>query len=143
MSGDEPIRDLFGRGIFPDFPFINKRWLGVAFDRDRWVSRIPQWYFEEMQDLLSSRDAMCIYGSSVSGGGQASSYAYLGSLDFSWKEFSSFIASDANYSPEYWMFDVGRRWACRMDHDLTVWGAELPIMDTFYSRRGEKLAFCK
>lgn len=127
------VSGLFEKDIFPGFPFKNKRWLGIAFDRDRWATRIPQWFFEEMQGLLLPGDVMCIYGSSVSGSGQTSSHAHLGSIDLSWKEFSSFIASDANYSPEYWMFDRRGRWACRADPELTVWGAESSTMDAFYS----------
>jgi hypothetical protein len=130
------IDGLFEKDIFPGFPFKNKRWLGIAFDRDRWVTRLPQWYFEEMQDLLLPRDVMCIYGSSASGSDQTSSYTQLGSFDFSWKEFLSFITSDANYSPEYWMFDRHGRWACRADPELTVWGADPLIMRTVYSRHG-------
>ena len=138
MSEYDPttISKLFEEEIFPGFPFKNKLWLGIAFDRDRWVTRIPQWYFEQIQELLPPGNVMCIYGSAISGSGGTSSYVYLGALDFSWRDFSSFMATDANYSPEYWIFDRDGRWACRADAELTVWGAEASIMNAFYSRQG-------
>lgn len=124
----DQVKRLFGDTIFPMFPFQDRGWLAIAFERNNYDNRrVPEWVFrrgiclaEKGSDII-----ICGYGqpySSVNG--------ELGAICVSadWSAYSTFMLDRKNYSPDYFIYSTTGNWGLWSDSDLTVFGGDHEMM---------------
>jgi hypothetical protein len=130
------ISKYFRDSIYPEFPFADPTWAGIAFDRDNYdYTRMPELFFRRAVDTFAEARRERIF---VRGFG-----AYFDSrpgrraiVDFEWTAYRKFVMSKQNYSPEYQMVGSSGQWACWMDPELTVWGGTAEKMNEIYDLHG-------
>lgn len=131
-------RILFSQKIYPDFPFVKKDWLAIAFDRDNYDNtRLPEWFFGEAKLEFSQHQEPILLK------GYGERYENIGDgieLPFEWEAYRQFMCTSKNYSPDYMMKGPANDWAFWGDPETSVWGGEAAAMERIFDRRGGKEA---
>jgi hypothetical protein len=127
------VEKAFSTEIFPGFPFANRTWRGVAFERDSYDNtRVPEDWF---------RSALGAFGPgtiSVRGWGGAFERrpAHTAMVPFDWPAYREFMLAPENWSVEYKMLGSTQDWGVWADAEITVWGGSPELMERAFSALG-------
>ncbi|WP_131411399.1 hypothetical protein [Dyella terrae] len=131
--GATQLDRYFARDIFPNFPFRNRHWLAVAFDRQAFPSRMPRWFFDLLvQTYTPTRAPISIYARNPDGTEPA---WWRHDVPLEWSAYESVVTGE-NSTAEFRMLDPLGRWACWSTNEVTVWGGEAEDMMIIYERMG-------
>lgn len=128
---------IFGRQIFPAFPFARNDWMAIAFERDNYDNtRLPEWFFVEARNEFA-RPGSQIF---IKGYGErfGRSEGDCVGIPFEWVTYKAFMQSSENYSPEYQMQGDSSNWGFWADPEISVWGGDAAIMARIFDRKGGK-----
>jgi hypothetical protein len=126
----------FEREIFPGFPFRNRDWRAVAFERDNYDnSRIPEWFFRSASMCFNDdgKNTLSIKGDCFALDGHVSEIV---EVPFEWEDYRDFMLSPQAFSIEYKMVSKDGACACWTDAELTVFGGEAEKMTRVLDTNG-------
>lgn len=129
------IDDLFSNRIFPGFPFKDRSWLAVAFERNMYDNtRMPEWFFLGASTIFnpSGRSKLLIKGDCFALEGRDE----VAHVDFIWDSYAGFMRSQEGFSLEYKMTNDAADFGCWADAELTIVGGEQGRMDALFNRCG-------
>jgi len=116
------VDDLFERAIFPGFPFRNRDWLAIAFERNSYDNtRLPEWFFRSASQHFNAdgQNKLLIKGDCFA---LSEQIAEVVAVDFDWDSYRNFMLSPESYSLEYKMASKDRSCGCWADAELTIFG---------------------
>jgi len=122
------VDDLFEAEIFPEFPFRNRHWLAVAFERNSHDNtRMPEWFFRAASKHFNpdGKSKLLVKGDCFALDGQL---AEVIAVAFDWESYRDFMLSRAGFSIEYKMANDDGTCACWADAELTIFGGAFDKM---------------
>lgn len=131
-TGATQLDRYFARAVFPGFPFRNRHWLAVAFDRQSFPARMPRWFFDlVLQTYTPVRAPMSLYARNPEGSEPA---WWRHDLALDGSAYEAMVTDDSR--SELRLIDGLGRWACWSTEEVTVWGGEAEDMTIIYERMG-------
>jgi hypothetical protein len=133
----ESIRALFAPTIFPSFPFAQRQWLAVAFDRDNYDNtRMPQWWFEAAAESFDATQSEILMG--PCGPYEAGDKMEIIKVPFEWTKYRLAAQDELRLCPEFILAGSRLDWGVWADPEITVWGGSSAGMNLAISRLGGK-----
>ena len=133
---------IFGREIFPSFPFKKSGWRAVAFNRNNHGARLPPSIFQGMEEQLRKRtgENCCFVASPYPViGGLVALEAQPFVIPFEADEMERHFRDPKYYLPEFFMVGASEDWAVWGDSDMTVMGGKSDLISGIVADYGGKL----
>ncbi|MEI2454003.1 hypothetical protein [Lysobacter firmicutimachus] len=132
MSG-LAFASVFCERAHPDFPFRDRSWIAVAFERNAYDrTYMPEWFFRAASKRLGDRVALLVAGDGFADAGLAEVCA----LPFAWEDYREFMARPRAYSLAYRMTGADAAFGCVADADMTVFAGEAARMEALLADVG-------
>lgn len=130
------IYDIFENHIFPGFPFRNRDWLAVAFERNSHDNaRMPEWFFRCASKHFNrdGQEKLLIKGDCFALDGRPKEVVEVA---FNWDDYHNFMLLPEGFSLEYKMVSEDGACGCWADAELTVFGGAADEMTGLFDDLG-------
>lgn len=126
---------LFSAEIFPGFPFREKSWKALVFDRDQYEAFLPEKCFRAAEKAFNKSGDLRLY-ISYEMPDSLNAEMKVANIPFDWLALREFAFSGVNDWNEYKMVSSDYSCAIWSDQEITVFGGKSENMDVMINLLG-------